>query len=141
MSPITTGLIASILSLFLLSLLFLYEERKGVRFLGKLRVYADIVVLKTTRAVHSMLRFVGRDFVRQVFHYASHQVLRFILFLIRRVEEALRNAIRVNKTLAKSVEEERDTRTKLEEIAFHKAANALSDEEKKEHKDRMLQGF
>ncbi len=49
--------------------------------------------------------------------------------------------MRVNKTLAKNAERESETRTKLEEIALHKVATALSEEEKKAHKDKMLNGI
>lgn len=140
MSFVTTGLIASFLSTVVLYSLFSYEEKRGTRFLSRARVYADVLVLRVARSLHGVFQFVGRDLVRQLARYVYHQVLRTTLTVTRRCEDALRNAIRTNKTLAKSVDEERAVRSKLEEVALHKATVALSEEEKRQHRDKMLQG-
>jgi hypothetical protein len=140
MSFVTTGLIASTLSTVVLYALFSYEGKRGGRFFSRARVYADVLVLRISRSLHDVLRFIGRDLVRQLARYVYHQVLRTTLVLTRRCEDALRNAIRTNKTLAKSVDEERAVHSKLEEVAFHKATVALSEEEKRQHRDKMLQG-
>ncbi|HEU4677237.1 MAG TPA: hypothetical protein VFS75_00795 [Candidatus Paceibacterota bacterium] len=140
MDPFLTGLVVSALVALILNAFFLHEERTGKRVLGRLRAKADIGVLRAGRQLRAALHYIGRDFLRQLFHYLFHRVLKAALALIRRIELALRNAIRVNKSLAKSVDAERLERTKLEEIAFHKAATALSDEEKRERRERMLEG-
>ena len=140
MDPILIGLLGSVIFTVALSLLFRYEKRKNVRIFGKVRAYADVFVLRTIRGAHMLLRFIGRDLVRQIFHYLFHTFLRLVLAVVARCEEALRKAMQVNRTLARSVDEENRTRSKLEEIAFHKATHALSEEEKREHRERMLQG-
>jgi hypothetical protein len=138
MSFVTGGLVVSIVVTILLIVLFSYEAKRGARVLEGVRAYADSLVIRVGKSIHNVLRFTGREFMRQVFHYAFHTFLRLILALIRRFELALRNAIRVNKTLAKNVEEESEVLSKLGAIAQHKAETALTPEEKKQHRDRML---
>ncbi len=140
MDFIATGLIISCSTLGALLLLFRYERRKGVRVGEKVRQYIDFGAYIVHENFERISWFVGRDCVRQVFHYLFHTVLRVILSFLRRCEYALKNAMRVNKTLAKNVERENMERSKLEEIAIHKVENALSEEEKKVHKDKALKG-
>ncbi len=141
MSTAAIGLAVSGAALALLLLFFRHEEKAGIRYFSRARIYADVLVLRAFRAFHDLFRFIGRDFVRGMFHYAFHKFLHGILVFLRRIEEGIRNAMRTNKTLAENIEVERETRTKLEEIAFHKAANALSEEEKRERKEKTLNGF
>jgi hypothetical protein len=103
-------------------------------------VHADVLVLRVTRGFHTLIVFIGTDFIRQIFHYLFHKILKSGLALLKGAEQYLRTMMRVNKTLAKSAERQSATRTKLEEIALHKAENALTEEEKRAHKDKMLGG-
>lgn len=141
MDAVTTGLVASTVATVLFSGLFFYEGKRGVRLLGRARAYADVFVLRGERALHDTTRFIGKDLVRQLARYSYHQFLRTVLALTRRCEDALRNAIRTNKTIAKTQEDEREVRSKLEEIALHKATVALSEEEKRKRREKTLQGF
>ncbi len=86
------------------------------------------------------MAMLSRDSFRIVFHYILHTFLKFILTVNKKWEQRVRTMMRVNKTLAQNVERERTTRTKLEEIALHKAKYALTEDEKKKHKDKMLEG-
>ncbi len=140
MSVALIGLYASFAVLVCLSLLFSYEKRRGVRFFEFTRVRMDFFVLTWTRRIHRVSHYVGGVFIRQVAHYLFHSLLRSILELTRRAEHGLRNIMRINKTLAKRAERESDTRTKLEEVALHKAAHALTEDEKRIRKAKMLQG-
>lgn len=79
-------------------------------------------------------------FVRQAVHYLFHTLLRSILGLVKGSEKGLRNVMRINKTLARRAERESSTRSKLEEIAIHKAAHALTEDEKRIRRAKMLQG-
>ena len=56
-------------------------------------------------------------------------------------EDAIQNIIRVNKTLAKNAERESDTMNKLEEIALHKLEHALTEDEKRAHLEKTLNGM
>lgn len=140
MHIVTTGLIVSATLVVALVALFRYEAKHGVRIGERVRTHADFFVLKTTYHLHQYLRFLGRDFIRQVFHYGFHTILRFVLSVMKRCEQGIRNMIRVNKTLAQKAERETTTLSKLEELALHKVEIALSDEEKRVHKEKMLHG-
>lgn len=140
MDSVLIGFLASVLLAVVLVFLFSYEERTGKRLLGRTRAYADVAVVETSRAIRRALRFIGRDLIRQFGRYLYHQALRGILAFTRRFEETLRNAIRTNRTLARTSDEEREVRSKLEEVAYHKATVALSEEEKRQHRERMLEG-
>ena len=124
----------------LLIALFRYETKRGKRVGERMRMHADFFVLKITYRMHQYLHFLGRDFIRQVFHYGFHTILRFVLVAVKRSEQGVRNMIRVNKTLAQKAERETTTSSKLEELALHKVEVALSDEEKRAHKEKMLHG-
>jgi hypothetical protein len=120
--------------------LFKYEERRRMRFLNHARTQFDFVVLRITHALHRVTDMVGRDTFRQIFHYMLHIVLRVILVVNKQWEKSLRNMIQVNKAMAQNAERDRKTRNKLEEVALHKLRTALTEEEKKLHKDKILEG-
>ncbi len=138
---VVVGLITSTILLVLAILLFRFETRRGVRIGERIRQHLDFAVLKVMQAIRHVSWFLGRDFIRQIFHYLFHSALRLILNFVRRCEQGLKNAMRVNKTLAKNAERENLTRSKLEEVALHKVASALSEEEKKVRKDKTLRGM
>lgn len=140
MSVITIGLCASGFTVVFLALLFRFEGRRGVRFGEHLRNHADVMVLKGIHYLHAVLHYAGRDFFRQIMHYLLHTLLRSLLDFMVHTEKSLRNAMRINKTLAKRAERESMTRSKLEEIALHKVESALTEEEKRMHKEKMLEG-
>lgn len=140
MSSIPLGLCISASLVFLLSLLFRYEGKRGVRFAEHVRIHADVLVLKGTHYLHAALHYAGKDFFLQIMHYILHTMLRSLLDFMIHFEKTLRNAMRINKTLAKRAERESVTRTKLEEIALHKMENALTEDEKRIRKEKTLQG-
>ena len=140
-SVVVYGLVVSSVLGFILIMLFRHEYKKGRRFADKTRRHADFLVLKVSHSFHKGLQYVGRDALRQTFHYVFHTILFLVLKLIKQCENGLRNAIRSNKTIARNAERESATLSKLEEIALHKIATTLTEEEKKAHKDKTLQGF
>ena len=140
MSIITVGLCTSVFSVLFLTLLFRYEGKRGVRFAERARIRADMLVLKGIHSFHTVLRYAGKDFFRQIMHYLLHTLLRSLLDFMVHTEKTVRNAMRINKTLAKRAERESATRTKLEEIALHKVESALSEDEKRIRKEKVLQG-
>lgn len=140
-SVVVYGLIASGVLVSALVILFRYEHKKGRRFADKARCHADFLVLKVSHSFHTGLTYVGKDALRQTFHYVFHTVLSLVLKFIKQCENGLRNAIRSNKTIARNAERESVTLSKLEEIALHKIASALTEEEKKKHKDKILRGM
>lgn len=139
-SVVVYGVAVSFVAVLFLIVLFRHENKRGTRFADRMRTHADFYILKVAHTLHVGLHYVGRDALRQIFHYAFHTVLSLVLKFTKRCETALRNAIRSNKTIARNAERESATLTKLEEIALHKVASALTENEKKEHKDRILSG-
>ncbi len=140
MSTVLIGLWISFLSVLFFISLFWYENRRGARFFEHVRVRIDFFVLKGIQYIHKGGHYMMNIFVRQAVHYLFHTLLRSILGLVKGSEKGLRNVMRINKTLAKRAERESSTRSKLEEIAIHKAANALTEDEKRIRKAKMLQG-
>jgi hypothetical protein len=140
MDFVETGLVTSFCATLLLVALFAIESRRGTRFLSRTRLYSDYFVIRLIRALRSSVRYVAVHVVRQVGHYSFHVLLASMLALMTRGERAVRNIMRTNKTLAKTAERDRVTRSKLEEIALHKMETALSDEERAIHKERALNG-
>ena len=141
MSFALIGLYISALSVVVLCVFFRHERTRGIRYGEHLRARADLFVMKLEYRVHKMAHFIVSDLVKQLGHYSFHTLLKTVLVLMTKAEKGLRNVMRVNKTLAKSAERESTTRTKLEELALHKAEHSLTEEEKKHHRDRSLNGF
>ena len=140
MSGYGIGFLVSVVTCILLLTLFRYEEKYSIRFLGYLRTRLDYAIIRTTSRIHFFFDVVGRDSLRQIFHYLLHSFLKLVLLLTRQWDRAVRNMIRANKTIAQNAERDRTTRNTLEELAIHKVKNALTEEQKKKHKHKMLEG-
>lgn len=140
MSPVVIGLIVSAIAVAVLSLLFGYEGRRGRRFFERGRTHVDFFTLKVVHFFNRITTFLRSDFWRQIIHYGFHSLLRFVLGGVKKSEKSLRTVMRANKTLAKNAQRESATRTKLEEVALHKLSTALTEKEKKERRDKTLQG-
>lgn len=140
MSEYVIGFFVSVVTCIFLLMLFRYEEKRQMRFLGYARTRLDYTVISTTVRIHYFFDVVGRDSVRQIFHYLLHSFLKLVLLLTRQWDKAVRNMIRANKTIAQNAERDRTTRNTLEELAIHKIQNALTEEQKKKHKHKMLEG-
>ncbi len=141
MSFEATGFLISGAVLCALVVLFRYEAHAGVRVAERMRTHFDFLVLKVSHKSSGVMRFIGRDLLRQIFHYIFHTFLKLVLFVVKRSEQALHNIMQVNKTLAKNAERESETRSKLEEIALHKVETALTEDQKRKHKEKILNGM
>lgn len=141
MSTVSLGLIISLSVTLFLVFLFRYERRVGRRVGERTRARVDFYVLKTTYTLHKTLRRMGKDMALQILHYLFHSFLRLVLYVVHKFDAGLRAMMQVNRTLAKRAERESVTRSKLEEIALHKAETALTEEEKRAHKEKILSGF
>lgn len=141
MDFVSIGLLISGGFVAFLILVFRHEQRSGRRILEGVRSAADRGVLRSGAFLTEVGQFIGRNFVRQIIHYIFHRFLGVILRTVENIEGRLRTVMRVNKNLARTVERESAERTKLEEIALHKAASALTEAEKRTHKERALRGL
>lgn len=135
-----SGLIVSVVLSGLLLLLFRYERKRGERFLESVRMRLDLVLVKIHYLFHTKLRLLSNEFFRQLFRYLYHTILKMALTLVTNFEKRIRENIKINKTLARHAEREDEALTKLEELALHKAEYALTEEEKRRHKDQALNG-
>lgn len=140
MDFVEIGLVASLVAVVVLASLFALEKRRGLRFLPRTRQWLDHAVSRIAQTIRAGLRYVAVHVVRQVGHYSFHMLLAGALTLMKRAERAVRSVMQTNKTLAKTAERDRATRTKLEEIALHKIETTLSEKERKARKERALNG-
>lgn len=140
MSGLAIVFIGACTFLFLCLVIFRYEERQSKRFGGKFRAYADAAVLQMFNQIDRMLHIFGRDSFRQAVHYIFHTLLRTLLKVMKRIEKTLQQIIQVNKGIAKNIERESATQTMLEKVALHKAESALTEKEKRVHKEKSLNG-
>jgi len=140
MNEYTTGLIVSLIVCVVLHFFFTFEEKRGSRFIPVIRTRLDFLVLRATHFLHTTVDVRARELLRQLFHYILHAVLRMVLVLNKQWEKSIQSMIRANKTIAKNAERERKTRNKLQEVALHKMETALTEEEKKLHRDQSLEG-
>jgi hypothetical protein len=140
MSVPLIGFIATSVFALLLILLFRYERKRGRRFFEYGRERADFVVLKIEHGLRMLLSALSGGVIRQTLHYLFHAVLTGALGILHGIENRVKEISRTNRALAKRSLRERTTRNKLDEIALHKIEVALSEEEKKRHREKHLNG-
>jgi DNA integrity scanning protein DisA with diadenylate cyclase activity len=138
MSDPLWGLLLSATLLVVVIIVLRHERATGVRSGRYVREHTDFYILKASHAVRQFFRSFGRGIVRQTAHYLLHTVLASFLQLFERGEQVVKTTMRSNRAIARRVQKERATRNKLEEIAIHKMEVALSDDEKRVRRTKML---
>ncbi len=138
MSDQVLGLFFVFLIGIALVLIFNREQKTGVRAFRHVREHIDFLILKTSHSIRLFFRSVGRGVVRQTFHYFFHAVLASFLFFFERAQTLVKTTMNSNRATARRVQRERASRSKLEEIALHKMATALSDDEKRARRSQSL---
>lgn len=140
MSIPLVGIMVSSMSIFLLSILFHAEKKRGRRFLEPVRLMFDQVVARVGAVSDRLFEHMTGDVVRQILHFLLHTVLMVIFNFLKQCEAYVENLLRSNRILAGKVKRERSTRNKLDEIADHKVSVALTEEEKRIRKEMSLNG-
>ncbi len=140
MSTPLIGFLVSSFCIVILILLFRYERIRGRRFFEYARERADFMILKVQHGFHVVIGALSGGVVRQTLHFLFHAVLTAVLGFLSGVENRIKEVSRTNRALAKRSLRERTTRNKLDEIALHKIEVALSEEEKKRHREKHLNG-
>lgn len=134
-------LLGTLGALFLITLFYI-EEKRHARFFEGFRSFLDAGILTCERLWHRVFRHAWRDFFRQTIHYIFHVVLKALVKGFHALEQVTERMLRSNRILARKANKERKERTMLDEIAEHKLTVALSEEEKRKHKARVLEkGF
>ena len=119
----------SVVALLLLTVVYTIEDVKGKRIFmvgarESLDRFLNAFSLKISRFVYGF----AHGFMRLLFHYGAHSVLKRVLAGIRRLEVRVENLVRANRKIAKDIRNK--TRTHLSDIADHKEEVALTDKEK-----------
>ncbi len=121
--------------------LFLYERARGARYAHRVRSVVDARLDAHIAYVRAHLPVVNSRFLRQFFHYLTHSILTRTLALLRRIEAYITSAVRFNRSKARRIAHGNKKKDgHLSAIAAHKRKAQLSDAEKREHKDRALNG-
>ena len=132
----TTALIyfsASLVALVLLSSLFIIEDARGHRvLLSGARNFLDRLLLALWSTLQRFRHRVWDGFVHIILRYGVHTLLGAVLAFLRRLEQRVEHAVLRNRQAART---ENRPRTHLDEIADHKEAVALSDEEKERRRN------
>jgi hypothetical protein len=124
---------ASFAALVFLSSLYLIEDAKGGRIvLSRVRGLLDAGLMKLLGGLQYIQRRLWSGFVHVILRYGVHTFLSGALAFLRRLEKRVEGAVRKNR---QAVRKERQSRNHLDEIADHKQAVALSDEEKRRLRD------
>lgn len=128
----------SILTLIFLLFLFRFEARRGARFFEGPRTSFDGVVSRVVTRLQKMGFVLGREPIRQSVHYLFHNFLQVLKGVLKRIETWIDGLLRTNKALAKKAADAKTTRSKLDEIAEHKAMTTLTPKERKIHKEKSI---
>jgi len=134
------GIIASSMVIASLELLFHFEQKRGERFGRPLREALDRVVYGWSLALGKILRHVGSGFFKVSLHKFFHKLLMGILYFLKRVEGKVERTIRSNYQEAKKTNKQRKGKSMLDHVTEHKELVALSESEKRRHKESVLSG-
>ncbi len=123
--------------LLLLLFLYIFEDEKGNRIiLRRFRSWLDQVFLWVLRQLSVVVKFFTHGFMRLLLHYSAHRILKRVLAALKRAEKWVEGLVRHNRKIAKTIKDEAKGKTHLQTIAQHKEEVALSEEEKKERRNR-----
>ncbi|NCN52458.1 hypothetical protein GW943_01475 [Candidatus Parcubacteria bacterium] len=132
------GIGISGVSVALFAVLFRMERRRGQRFFEEARTQLDQRVFQMFAYITRISRYLGRDVIRQSIHYAVHVILRVFQSFISFVLTHANRLERTNKALAQRAKQFGEPRTKLDELEAHKEEVALSEDERKAHKEESI---
>ncbi len=128
---ITFGTSAGVL--VLLSALYLFEDARGERvLLSGFRHLIDRLFSFVYGLIGSFLGFLWRGIVTLVLHYGVHKLLGAVMAFLHKLQ------MRVEHVVVRHHHEtsrEGKERNHLDEIAEHKEASALSEEEKQQRRN------
>ena len=141
MSASLLSALVSVSAFVFLTTLFVYEKKRGARYLDRLRSYLDRSFSASAEGVEGYLPEVNSNFMRQLFHYVTHKFLAAMLFVLRRFEYAVEKIAQFNRTKAQSTNGNGTSgATHLTEIAKHKEDAKLSEKEKQKRRKEALEG-
>ena len=124
-------LIISTIALVVLTGVFRVEDARGgaLVLLGGVRRGFDRLIRAVSFKLATWHPYLGRGFLRLLFHYFAHTVLDRLLAAARWIETRLERLVRRNRQVAKKIDAEK-RQTHLDMIAAHKAETALTERPK-----------
>lgn len=129
----------SVAVLALLIVIYSIEDSKGERvFLRTFRGMLDRGILAIIAAFGTATRFFTHSFMRLLLHYGLHTILSRLLNTLRDMEKKVEELVRKNKRVAKAIRAAKSSRSHLHEVAEHKQAVALSEEEKERLRSKNI---
>lgn len=120
--------------LSVLTFVYVVEDVRGKRiFLSGTRSQLDLFFRVIQRKIGAVVSQFTNGFMRVLFHYGAHSVLKRVLALIRKLEGRVEEMVRKNKRVAKSITSGK-AKNHLDAIAEHREETALSEVQKEEMK-------
>lgn len=120
--------------------LFSFEAKRKQRFAGRFRTWLDEGVETAEEKIFIGLRFLERDILRLSAHYIFHIVLASCLSVVRILEKLLHNVLHFNRQQAKRSTSSNNQRTIFDEIREHQTSVAMTETQKRKHKEKVLSG-
>ncbi|MAZ56576.1 hypothetical protein CL653_02195 [bacterium] len=131
--------IGSTASLLSLILLFRVENKMGKKYFLRARLTLDSAVLDVSRTCYSLTRLFGTGSLRMAGHYLVHTALAIGVAILRKIHFHLDKLQMRHRRVVREVKKER-VQSHLEAIQEHKRSVALTEDEKKQLKDKTISG-
>lgn len=139
MFALITALISGVL-LVGFAVLCTIESRRGRRvILPNVRARLDAWTVALMARFMKMQMHAGTGTARMTIHYLIHDMLRRLLRFSERFGDYLERMLHRNRGVVRSVRNVRN-RSHLDLIAEHKASSALGESERKDMKQRSIEG-
>lgn len=135
MGAALTYLGVSVGILFLLTVLYTAEDKKGERVvLAGVRAVLDALFLTILLWLTRLTKVFTHGFMRILLHYSLHRLLSRVLHTLQSLEKKVENLVRHNRRVVKTIKEGTKEKTHLQAIADHKEEFSLSEAEKEQMK-------
>jgi len=137
--------ITSLILFFLLSCLFLFEEKIEHRlFLAQKRLLLDTEIMKFMAFVHHRTIFFGRHVITLSWYYSLHTLLKLVLRFLAGLYFGVEKILQHNRLRTKALRREKQQSVQVDNhlilIAEHQSETALTEREKTRIKNRALAG-
>ena len=115
--------------LLFLTVLYVVEDIRDKRiFLVSARASLDVLLTAIAHKLRAWRYVCTTGFMRILFHYGAHSILKRVLLLLHRLEQNVETLVRKNRTVVRNLRTK--SRNHLDEIADHKEETALTSKEK-----------
>ncbi len=132
-------IIGSSVVIAVLLLLFKMESKHNFRLFSLLRHKLDNLVLLGSRLLKKLASGFTDGKLRVVSHFLIHKILSFVIAIIKKIEGYFIYLQMRNKKVVKETQRDKNN-NHLSAVKDHKDSVALSDIEKKELREKSLEG-